>query len=126
MLIKDIEKCDRFAAADNTFLCELIHPGRDEFALPYSIAHAVIKPDRESLSHRLKESSEIYYILDGKGVIYVGEEAAEVKKGQAIYIPPGVWQHIRNVGNTDLEILCIVNPYWTAEAEEVASEDDAD
>lgn len=126
MLIKDIEKCDSFAAADNTFLCELIHPGRDEFALPYSIAHAVIKPDNESLSHRLKESSEIYYILDGKGVIYVGEEVAEVKKGQAIYIPPGVWQHIRNVGNTDLEILCIVNPYWTAEAEEVASEDDAD
>jgi mannose-6-phosphate isomerase-like protein (cupin superfamily) len=120
VLIKDIEECGHFTAMDNSFLCELLHPGREELALPYSIAHAVIKPGRESLSHRLKESSEIYYILDGKGIIYVGEEVAEVKRGQAIYIPPGFWQHIRNIGNTDLEILCIVHPFWKVEDEEAA------
>jgi mannose-6-phosphate isomerase-like protein (cupin superfamily) len=45
---------------------------------------------------------------------------AEVKRGQAIYIPPGFWQYIRNIGNTDLEILCIVHPFWKVEDEEAA------
>jgi mannose-6-phosphate isomerase-like protein (cupin superfamily) len=121
MLIKDIKGCNRFIAQDNTSLCELLHPGRDGVTLPYSIAHAVLRPGRASLPHRLKESSEVYYILAGTGVMNIDGEEAEVGCGQAIYIPPGSWQHIRNSGSTDLEFLAIVHPYWREEDEEVGS-----
>jgi mannose-6-phosphate isomerase-like protein (cupin superfamily) len=106
---------------DNTLLSELLHPSRERAALPYSIAHAVLKPGKASLPHRLKESSEVYYILEGYGVINVDGEEAEVKVGQAIYIPPGSWQHIQNAGSTNLEFLCIVFPFWREEDEEVDS-----
>ena len=43
---------------------------------------------------------------------------AEVGTGQAILIPPGSWQHIRNTGRVDLKFLCIVHPMWRAEDEE--------
>ena len=119
MLIKDIQKCRHFTAMDNTHLCELLHPAREKVELPYSIAHAVLKPGRASLPHRLKESSEVYYILEGSGVMNIEGEEAEVRRGQAVFIPPGLWQHIRNSGSTDLEFLAIVYPFWKKEDEEV-------
>jgi mannose-6-phosphate isomerase-like protein (cupin superfamily) len=119
LLIKDIQKCKHFTAMDNTHLCELLHPAREKVEIHYSIAHAVLNPGRASLPHRLKESSEVYYILEGSGVINVEGEEAEVRKGQAVFIPPGSWQHIRNSGSTDLEFLAIVHPFWKKEDEEV-------
>lgn len=121
MIIKDIKGCNRFTSQDNTLLCELLHPGREEISLPYSIAHAVLKPKRASSPHRLKESSEVYYILEGIGVMNIDGEESEVGSGQAVYIPPGSWQHIRNTGGTDLEFLAIVYPFWREEDEEVES-----
>ncbi len=119
MLIKNIQECNRFTAEDNTNICELLHPGREQIPLPYSIAHAILKPERASLPHRLKESSEVYYILEGEGIMHIDSEEAEVMKGQAVYIPPGSWQYIQNSGNIDLEFLAIVYPFWREDDEEV-------
>jgi mannose-6-phosphate isomerase-like protein (cupin superfamily) len=121
MFIKDLAKCQYFKASDSTSLCELLHPGRDGPDLPYSIAHAILEPGESSLSHRLKTSSEVYFILEGKGEMHIDSEQAEVYTGQAILIPPGSWQHIRNTGRTDLKFLCIVHPIWHAEDEEKLS-----
>ncbi len=104
---------------DDTLLCELLHPSKDNAAIPYSIAHAVLKPGSASLPHRLKMASEVYYILQGWGVMSIDGEDAGVKRGQAIYIPPGSIQHIRNAGDLDLEFLCIVHPFWRENDEEV-------
>lgn len=118
MFIKDLAKCQYFKASDNTSLCELLHPGRDGPDLPYSIAHARLEPGESSLPHRLKTSSEVYFILVGEGEMHIDSEQAEVGTGQAIVIPPGSWQHIRNTGRVDLEFLCIVHPIWRIEDEE--------
>jgi len=118
MIIKDIERCSRFKAMDETLLCELLHPARDGPDVPYSIAHAVLNPGVRSLPHRLKESSEVYYILEGQGMMHIDGESSPVMPGQAVYIPPGSWQHIQNTGATDLKFLCIVHPMWSAEDEE--------
>ncbi len=119
MIITDLSKCEYFTSEDKTYLCELLHPARENVALPYSIAHAIVKPGNESLPHRLRKSSEVYFILEGEGMVHIDEEHARVGPGQAILIPPGSWQHIRNIGTTDLKFLCIVHPMWSAEDEEV-------
>ena len=119
MLIKDLAKCDYFIAADKTNLCELLHPGQEGLDLPYSIAFAKLEPGKSSLPHRLKTSSEVYFILDGGGEMRIDSEQAIVRPGQAILIPPGSWQHIRNTGEVELKFLCIVSPMWRAEDEEV-------
>ena len=119
MLIKDLAKCDYFIAADNTNLCELLHPDREGLDLPYSIAFAKLGPGKSSIPHRLKTSSEVYFILEGVGEMHIDSEQAEVRPGQAILIPPGSWQHIRSTGEVELKFLCIVSPMWRAEDEEV-------
>jgi mannose-6-phosphate isomerase-like protein (cupin superfamily) len=118
MLIKDVVAQEPILAIDNTQLREIIHPARDPVGIRYSLAHAIIGPGETSLRHRLV-SSEVYYILYGWGVMHVGDEAATVHPGQAIYVPGGAVQWIENSGATDLAFLCIVDPAWRDEDEEL-------
>ena len=119
MFIKSVQEGHHFQAFDHTTLCELIHPARDGLALPYSIAHAVLKPGTASLPHFLKESSEVYFILEGQGEMHIDNESAAVVQGQAVYIPLGSKQYIQNIGTDDLKFLGIVHPVWRKEDEEV-------
>lgn len=118
MLVKDLKDCSKTIACDNTSLREILHPTKERIEINYSLAHAVVKPGEASLPHRLK-SSEVYYILEGKGMIYIDGESEEVGSGQVIYIPPNSIQYIRNIGDDDLRFLCIVDPAWRPEDEEV-------
>jgi mannose-6-phosphate isomerase-like protein (cupin superfamily) len=120
MILRDIESCNRFRAMDETLLCELLHPAQEKLGIHYSIAHAILKPGTRSLNHRLKDSSEVYYILEGEGIIYIDNESALVKPGQALYIPRGSWQNILNIGIKDLKFLCVVHPSWREEDEELS------
>lgn len=119
MFVKSVQEGNYFLAFDHTTLCEFIHPARDGVALPYSIAHAVLKPGTASLPHLLKESSEVYFILEGRGVMHINNESATVVQGQAVYIPPGSKQYIKNTGTDDLKFLAIVHPMWKKEDEVV-------
>ena len=85
MLIRDIKNCDYFKALDNTILCELLHPKREskDLKIDYSIAHAILKAGESSLVHKLKTSIEIYYILEGKGIMHIDDESEEVQPGRS-------------------------------------------
>jgi len=118
MHIRDLQESDEIIAGDKTILRELLHPAKADLKLHYSLAHAVVKPGDTSRPHRLK-MSEVYYILDGQGVMHINDETAAVHIGQAIYIPPNATQYIQNTGNNDLKFLCIADPAWRAEDEEI-------
>ena len=105
-------------AGDNTILRELFNPLKDEMNLRYSLAHAIVKPGKITYNHRLK-TSEVYYILKGRGLMHIDEEKQEVRAGQAVYIPPGARQRIKNTGSEDLVFICIVDPAWKKEDEEI-------
>ena len=121
MFVKDIRNCKYFKAIDETTLCELLHPDKEveNLKMNYSIAHAIIKPGESSKPHKLKTSSEIYYILEGTGTIFISDESLDIHPGQAIYIPPNSRQYIQNKGISDLKFLCIVHPPWNNKDEEV-------
>ena len=118
MFIKDLQNCEEFIAGDNTILRELLHPDKANLNLRYSLAHAVLKSGLTSQAHKLK-TSEVYYILEGEGTMYIDKENAKVRSGQAVYIPPNSKQYIKNTGSADLKFLCIVDPAWRVEDEEV-------
>jgi mannose-6-phosphate isomerase-like protein (cupin superfamily) len=119
ILIRKLADCPSIVAGDRTRLRELLHPDRDHsFGGRYSLAHAVVAPGRQSIRHRLK-ADEVYYILSGRGKMFIDAESAEVEPGDAVEIRPGSIQWIRNIGNSDLAFLCIVDPAWRAEDEEV-------
>lgn len=118
MFIRDLKDCEEFVAGDGSILRELLHPDKADLKLRYSLAHAVVKPGQTTRPHRLR-TSEVYYIVEGAGVMHINEESAPVGPGQAIYIPPRASQFIRNAGASDLVFFCIVDPAWRKEDEEV-------
>jgi mannose-6-phosphate isomerase-like protein (cupin superfamily) len=122
MLIRKLRDCRLITALDETSVREIINPKHDSesFVLKYSLAHALLKPGKKSLPHKFHEASEVYYILKGYGTMHINNEAAEVLRGDTIYIPPKAIQWIENQGEEDLEFLCIVDPAWNPDAEELA------
>lgn len=118
MLVKDLVTSRGFVSGDEAYLRELLHPDKETLGIRYSLAHAVVGPGRSTLPHRLA-ASEVYYILSGEGIMRVDDEARPVRSGQAVLIPPGAVQSIENSGGADLAFLCIVDPAWRPEDEEV-------
>jgi mannose-6-phosphate isomerase-like protein (cupin superfamily) len=116
MFVRDLKKLKSFVAGDKTILCELFNPLKEKMELRYSLAHAIVTPGQITQDHMLK-TSEVYYILQGKGVMHIDNETAEVEEGRAIYIPPHAKQKIKNTGKNDLVFLCIVDPAWRSEDE---------
>lgn len=118
MFVRDLEKCEEFKSGDNAFFRELFNPLKDELKLNYSLGRAVVKPGEITRKHKLK-SSEVYFILKGKGIMFIDGEEREVREGEAIYILPESIQRIKNNGSEDLVFLCIVEPAWKKEDEEL-------
>jgi mannose-6-phosphate isomerase-like protein (cupin superfamily) len=118
MLIRSLASCGQFIAGDGTRLRELLHGSKDQLALRYSLAEARLSAGETSQWHRLK-TSEVYYILSGRGRMEIDRESCEVSAGDAVYIPPHAAQRISNTGREDLTFLCIVDPAWRPEDEEI-------
>jgi mannose-6-phosphate isomerase-like protein (cupin superfamily) len=121
VFVRSLEECVEFVAGDLTRLREIVHPHKADLELRYSLAHAVVTPGEKSLPHRLR-TSEVYYILSGKGIMHVDDEEAAVRTGDTVYIPPHSTQWIENSDGEPLAFLCIVDPAWRAEDEEVVGE----
>ncbi|OPY37406.1 MAG: Cupin domain protein [Methanoregula sp. PtaU1.Bin051] len=121
MLIRHTDDCPHRRVMDASLLCELLHPEHVSGAgkAGCSIAHAVVPAGESTLPHRLRTSTEIYYILSGTGRMRIGGEVKEVGPGHIVMIPPLAVQHIENTGTADLCFLCIVAPPWRGEDEEL-------
>ena len=118
VFVKRLEDCREFIAGDDSILREFLHPEKSDLEIRYSLAHAKVHAGRKTQPHRL-QTSEVYYIIAGEGVMHIDEEAVKVGPNCAIYIPPRAVQHIENAGSVDLVFLCIVDPAWRPEDEEI-------
>jgi len=118
LLLRNLSECKEFIAGDKTSLKSILHPVYDNLDLNYCIAEARLKQGKSSLWHRLK-TTELYFILEGTGIMEIESEKARVKKGTAVFIPANSRQRIRNTGKKDLVFLCIVSPAWKKELEEI-------
>lgn len=121
MHIKHIKDSREFVAGDKSLLREILNPRKHEIQTNYSLAWAMVQPSQRTLPHKLT-SSEVYVILKGTGQMHVNNEASVVREQDTIYIPPHAVQFIENIGNEDLEFLCIVDPAWQPDGERIVAE----
>lgn len=57
-------------------------------------------------------SEEVYYVVEGSGTVYTGEEKspAQVGRNTAIYLPPGTIHSVKNTGCERLIVAFSVAP----------------
>ncbi len=117
MLLKSLAQLEPFIAGDATIIREWLHPKNDRVELAYSVAFAEVEPGKASLPHALHNSSEVYIIIEGEGMVHIGEEKQFVKSGDLVLIPAGAKQFIENTSTHNLRFICIVSPPWRSDDE---------
>jgi len=102
--------------AEGCYITELSNTPADPAV---SIAKARVEPNVTTTWHQLKNVTERYCILEGTGIVEIGDEPPKnVTAGDVVIIPPMMRQRISNVGEIDLIFLAICNPRFTPECYE--------
>lgn len=60
--------------------------------------------------HVHKVQEQVYHVIDGVGLMEIGDERHVVREHDVIFLPPGVWHSIQNTGLGDLTFLVITTP----------------
>ena len=116
MIIKKIEDIETFEGNEGTEIKQMISPAETDNTIRYSIAHCTIKSGKSSTPHIMK-TTEMYYILQGRGIMHIDSEKKQVNQNDLIFVPPMSKQFLENNGELDLIVLCIVDPAWRQEDE---------
>jgi mannose-6-phosphate isomerase-like protein (cupin superfamily) len=72
-------------------------------------AYAML-PAGNVIEEHVDEVEEIYFILNGGGVMKVGDEEREVKEGDAIWIPAGDPHLLKNT-KEEMAVILVVAAY---------------
>ncbi len=75
-----------------------------------SIAHVIMEPNNVSLLHKHRTFTELYYILVGRGILFLGDRKVSVGKDEMVEIPPNTPHKLKNTGKGPLEHLVICIP----------------
>jgi quercetin dioxygenase-like cupin family protein len=62
----------------------------------------------EEHAHKVQE--QIYYVLEGEGMLTVGKEKHLMRPHDYVYLPPGVPHSITNTGLSGLVFLVVTTP----------------
>ena len=114
MEIRARDRAEPFTTKDGSTIRELLGnataPVRNQ-----SLAEATLAPGQKTERHYHAESEELYYVLEGEGVMEVDSERARVGPGDAVLIPPGAWHQIEAGGASQLRFLCCCAPAYRHE-----------
>ena len=68
------------------------------------------EPGQEHAPHVHEGQDKLYFILEGTGVVHIGEQAQTLSAGDAGYAPSGVPHSIRNPGPERLVTMVVLAP----------------
>lgn len=107
-----------YTTKDGSLIRELMHPaihGNKNL----SVAQAVIEPGAATFSHVHKTSEEVYHILQGEGIMALGNEEFSIGPGDTINIPPNQPHSLKNTGQEQLILFCCCAPPYSHEDTEM-------
>ncbi len=109
MDIQNIDRVPAFTTKDGSEIRELL-AHRNSCIRRQTLAEARLPPGQSTTPHHHVETEEIYYILEGNGLMRVDRQQAAVGPGDAVAIPPGASHQITNTGAGVLKFLCCCAP----------------
>ncbi len=111
MDIRNINHVPAFTTVDGSEIRELL-AYRNSCIKNQSLAEARLLPGASTTPHYHPQAEEIYYILEGTGLMRLAGTEREVGPGDAIAIPPGQAHQITNTSRGVLKFLCCCAPCY--------------
>ena len=76
----------------------------------FCIGNVTLEPNGGQVPWHNQDQEEVYIVVEGTAEMCLGEERRVMKTGQAVYIPPGVFHQLTNVGDTPLRMMYCYGP----------------
>lgn len=116
--VRNRDKVSPYITRDGSQIWELFHPLVTP-VLDVSLAEAFVKPAEETKAHQHDVSQEIYYILEGEGIMTLGSRKFDIRSGDAVLIPPGTVHKVK-ASDSGIRMLCICTPPYMHEDTELS------
>jgi len=114
MEIKSVKDIKSYITKDNSKIKEIFHPNNSPIK-SMSLAEATVLPGKTTKYHYHKKSDEIYFILQGTGILEIEGKKKKVRENDCILIRAGNRHRIKNIGKNQLKILCFESPAYSHE-----------
>lgn len=72
-----------------------------------NMGYTTIYPTGSTTGHTHSDMEEVYFVISGEGFMVVGEDEFEIKAGDGLYVPPGVFHTTYQRGNMPLTVLWV-------------------
>jgi mannose-6-phosphate isomerase-like protein (cupin superfamily) len=79
-------------------------------ARQFAIGFVTLDPDGGQVPWHNQEQEEVYVLLEGEAEMCLGSERQILNAGQAVYIPPGVFHQMTNVGKSPAKMMYCYGP----------------
>lgn len=76
----------------------------------FSMGFVTLEPDGGQVPWHNQEQEEIYFIVEGTAEMCLGEERSTLHGGQAVFIPPGVFHQLTNIGSEPCRMIYCYGP----------------
>ena len=76
----------------------------------FCMGYVTLEPNGGQVPWHDQESEEVYFVISGRGEMCIDDERQELCDAQAVYIPPGSFHQITNIGDTPLVMLYCYGP----------------
>ena len=76
----------------------------------FAMGNVTLDPNGGQVPWHNQEQEEVYFVVEGTGEMCLGDERRTVTGGQMVYIPPGVFHQLTNVGETPLRMIYCYGP----------------
>lgn len=105
---------EEFTTKDGSTIREILAPANSSLK-KQSLAEATLRPGQSTQRHHHTKTEEIYYVLEGSGLMETDEDSRQIGPGDGVAIPPGSNHRLTNTGDADMVFLCCCCPPYTHE-----------
>ena len=71
------------------------------------LSSTLLLPGKETRGHSHRGKEEVYYFVEGEGVMIVRYDMFKVKAGDVVMIPDGAFHQVQNRTDEDLYFVCV-------------------
>jgi mannose-6-phosphate isomerase-like protein (cupin superfamily) len=88
----------------------------------FSMGYVTLEPNGGQVPWHNQEQEEVYFVIEGETEMCLGSERMNMRAGQAVYIPSGVFHQMTNRGTSPAVMLYCYGPagdvaHWRQELE---------
>jgi quercetin dioxygenase-like cupin family protein len=86
--------------------------GKGTFAQGESLLAGLncFEPGQEHAPHAHEGQDKLYFVLEGSGVVRIGDQSQLLSAGDAAFAPSGIVHSIRNPGPERLVVMAVLAP----------------